>query len=68
MRKVILNILVNLGLMAGFVLWANNALNEGLEETLVSLMIIYGVIVVIVNALFMILFWENSVNRKYAKR
>jgi len=51
-RKIILNILVNVGLMVIFVLLANNALNDGLEETLVSLMLIYGIIVVLINAFF----------------
>jgi len=55
MRKVILNILVNFGLLGIFVLLANNVLNNGLEETLVSLMLIYGIIVVLINAFFVIL-------------
>jgi len=49
---VLLNILLNLGLMVVFVLLNNNALKNGLEETFVSLALIYGIIVVFMNAFF----------------
>jgi len=59
MRKIILNTLVNVGLIAVFVFLANNALRDGLEETLVSLLLVYGVIVVLINALFMMIFCKK---------
>ncbi len=59
MRKIILNILVNVGLMVIFVLLANNALGDGLEETLVSLMLIYGIMVILINAFFVTIFCKK---------
>lgn len=53
MKKIVLvNVLINLGLMMVFVLLINNAFNKGLEETLIFLSIIYGVIVIMVNGIF----------------
>ncbi|MCW1949088.1 MAG: hypothetical protein KIH89_001420 [Candidatus Shapirobacteria bacterium] len=59
MRKIILNILLNFGLLVIFVLLANKAFGDGLEETLVSLMLIYGIIVVLINAFFIIIFCKK---------
>jgi hypothetical protein len=59
MRKIVLNALVNFGLLIIFVLLANKALSQGLEETLVSLMLIYGIIVVLINAFFIKIFCKK---------
>lgn len=60
MKKLVrLNVLVNLGLMVVFVFLANNALTRGFEETLVSLMLIYGIIVVLINAFFVAKFYRK---------
>ena len=59
-KKLIkLNILGNLGLMVVFVFLANNALARGFEETFVSLMLIYGIIVVLINAFFVARFCKK---------
>lgn len=49
---VLINIMLNLGLMVIFVVLNNNILKSGLEETFVSLALIYGIMVVLVNAFF----------------
>lgn len=51
-KNVLINILINLAIAIVFVLLNNNALKNELEETFVSLAIIYGIIVVFVNAFF----------------
>lgn len=57
MKKLIqINILGNLGLMVVFVFLTNNALTRGFEETLVSLMLVYGIIVILINAFFVVRF------------
>ena len=56
---VLLNVLLNLGLMVVFVLLNNNVLRNGLEETFVSLALIYGVIVVFMNAFFVARFCKK---------
>jgi len=53
MKKVVLmNILLNLGLTVIFIVLNNNILKNELEETFISLALIYGIIVVVVNAIF----------------
>jgi low temperature requirement protein LtrA len=53
MSKIILkNVLMNFIFMMIFILLNNWALENGLEETFISLALIYGTIVVITNALF----------------
>ena len=60
MKNVVLvNILINFGLTVVFVLLNNNVLKNGLEETFISLALIYGVIVVLVNALFVTKFCKK---------
>lgn len=49
---VLINILLNLGLTIIFVVLNNNILKNGLEETFVSLALVYGIVVVITNAFF----------------
>ena len=53
MKNVVLvNILLNLGLTIIFVVLNNNILKNGLEETFISLALIYGILVVVTNAFF----------------
>ena len=53
MKNIVwINILFNLGLTIIFVVLNNNILKNGLEETFVSLILIYGMIVIVVNAFF----------------
>lgn len=53
MKNVVLvNIMINLGLAVIFVVLNNNVLKNGLEETFVSLALIYGIVVVLMNAFF----------------
>ena len=53
MKNVVLvNILLNLGLTIIFVVLNNNILKYGLEETFISLALIYGILVVVTNAFF----------------
>lgn len=53
MNKIILkNVLMNFILMVLFVLLNNRALQNGLEETFVSLALVYGIIVILANAIF----------------
>jgi len=59
MKKIFLNILINSGLVMVFVLLANNTLSRGFEETLVWLMLIYGIIVVLINAFFIKMFFKK---------
>jgi hypothetical protein len=56
---VLLNILLNLGLTVVFILLNNNALKNALEETFVSLALIYGIIVVFMNAFFVARFCKK---------
>ena len=57
---VLINILLNLGLTVIFVILNNNVLKGGLEETFVSLALIYGIAVVFTNALFVAKFCKNK--------
>jgi low temperature requirement protein LtrA len=60
MKNVVLvNILLNLGLTVIFVVLNNNILKNGLEETFVSLALIYGIVVVITNAFFVARFGKK---------
>lgn len=56
---VLINVLLNLGLTVIFVVLNDNILKNGLEETFVSLALIYGVIMTIVNALFVAKFCKK---------
>lgn len=56
---VLLNIILNLGLTIIFVLLDNNILKDGFEETLISLMLIYGITVVLINAIFIKIFCKK---------
>jgi len=60
MKNVVLvNILLNLGLTIIFVVLNNNILKNGLEETFVSLALVYGIVVVITNAFFVARFGKK---------
>lgn len=60
MKNVVLvNILINFVLTVIFVVLNNNILKNGLEETFVSLALIYGVIVIIINAFFVARFCKK---------
>lgn len=60
MKKVVLvNILLNLGLTIIFVVLNDYILKNGLEETFVSLALIYGMIVVFTNAFFVVRFGKE---------
>lgn len=53
MNKIVLkNVLMNFILMIFFVILNNRALQNGLEETFVSLALVYGIIVILANAFF----------------
>ncbi len=52
MNIVLVNILLNLGLTVVLVVLNNHILQYELEETFVSLALIYGMIVIVVNAFF----------------
>lgn len=56
---VLINILLNLGLTVVFVFLNNNALKNALEETFVFLALVYGVIVVFMNAFFVARFCKK---------
>jgi len=56
---ILLNVLFNSGLTVVFVLLNNNVLKNGLEETFVSLALIYGIIVVFMNAFFVARFCKR---------
>ena len=56
---VLLNVLLNLGLMVVFVLLNNSVLKNGLEETFISLALIYGIVVVFTNAFFVAIFCKK---------
>lgn len=56
---VLINVLLNLGLTVIFVVLNDNILKNGLEETFVSLALIYGIVMVIVNALFVAKFCKK---------
>jgi hypothetical protein len=59
-KKIIFgNVLMNFILMIVFVLLNNSALKNGLEETFVSLALIYGIIVVSMNAFFVARFCKK---------
>ncbi len=60
MKNVVLvNILLNLGLTVIFVVLNNNILKNGLEETFVSLALIYGIVVITTNAFFVARFCKK---------
>jgi len=60
MKNVMLiNILLNLGLMVIFIVLNNNVLKNGLEETFISLALIYGITVVFINAFFVAKFCKK---------
>jgi hypothetical protein len=52
MKSVLLNMLLNAVLAVIFVLLSNRALANGLEETLVSLAVVYGLVAIVANAAF----------------
>ena len=52
MKSALVNALMNIVLAVVFVLLSNRALNSGLEETLVSLAFLYGLVVILANAAF----------------
>ncbi|MFO7697734.1 MAG: hypothetical protein R6X16_11360 [Anaerolineae bacterium] len=52
MKSVLLNMLLNVVLAVVFVMLSNRALANGLEETLVSLAVVYGLFVILANAMF----------------
>lgn len=56
---VLINVLLNLGLTVIFVVLNDNILKNGLEETFVSLALFYGIIIVVVNALFVAKFCKK---------
>lgn len=56
---VLINILLNLGLTVIFVVLNNNILKNGLEETFVSLALVYGIVMVIMNAFFVARFGKK---------
>lgn len=56
---VFVNILLNLGLTAVSVILNSKVLENGLEETFVSLALIYGVVVVFANAIFVAKFVKS---------
>ena len=56
---VLVNIMLNLGLTVIFVVLNNNVLKNGLEETFVSLALIYGIIVIFMNAFFVARFCKK---------
>lgn len=61
MNKIIIgNILINVFLSIIFVLLNNNALKNGFEETFVSLAISYGLITVVLNAVYVAKFCKNK--------
>lgn len=55
MRSVLLNMLLNAVLAVVFIPLSNRALSSGLEETLVSLAVMYGLVVIVTNAVFTVL-------------
>ncbi len=59
-KMVGLNVLINLSLMVIFVFLTNNTLALGMEETLVSLILIYGLITVFANLVFVVKFYKNK--------
>jgi len=59
MNKIILkNVLMNFIIMMIFIFLNNWALKTGLEETFISLALIYGVLVMITNAFFIAHFFQ----------
>jgi hypothetical protein len=52
MKSVLLNVLMNIILAVVFVLLSNRALTNGLEETLVSLAVLFSLVVVVANAAY----------------
>lgn len=60
MKNVVLvNVLLNLGLTVIFVVLNNNILKNGFEETFVSLALVYGIVMVIMNAFFVARFGKK---------
>jgi len=51
-KRILINVLMNFVLMIIFVFLNNWALKTDLEETFISLALIYGIIIVIANAIF----------------
>ena len=51
-RAVLLNVLMNIVFTVVFVLLNNWALRETLEETFVALALLYGLLVIIANAVY----------------
>lgn len=51
-RSVLFNSLMNLVITIAFVLLNNWALQNNLEETFISLALLYGIAVIAVNAIF----------------
>ncbi|HWS48803.1 MAG TPA: hypothetical protein VN174_01980 [Candidatus Methanoperedens sp.] len=59
MKKILLkNIIINFILLIIFVFLNKQALLMGLEETFLSLAIIYGTITIVVNAIFVTKFYK----------
>jgi len=58
-KKIFVNVIINLVLMVVFVGLNNWALQNGFEETFVSLTIIYGIVTIVANAFFV---------KKYCKK
>jgi hypothetical protein len=60
MNEIILkNVMMNLVFVIVFVILNNWVLQQGLEETFVSLALIYGIIVVFTNAFFVARFCKK---------
>ena len=51
-KKFLTNILVNIFLGLVFIVVSNNAVSKGYEETVITYLIIYSILVIVVNALF----------------
>ncbi len=58
-NKVLLNILMNSVLGVLFVFLNNWALKSSLEETFVSLALLYSVVVILINAIYVYLFCKK---------
>jgi len=58
-KEILKNVLINFAFMVVFVILNNWALQNDLEETFVSLAVIYGMVVIIVNAFFVAKFGKK---------
>jgi hypothetical protein len=58
-KVVLLNILMNFVLGAVFIFLNSLALKNNLEETLISLALVYGIVIIIGNALYILMFCKN---------